>query len=314
MVERPGLLTRQSIKFINAKLDSVVPGPADFAGGEAVADASTAEGKLDAEFYADINSRLKEYRESMEATKIRGGLALAMSISSRGHQYLQDAGLDNALLAGNPDRCGRVLLNAVNLIYLLSVLFHPFMPTTSAGILRQLNAPARSLPEAFSIDILPGHALGKAEHLFKKIDNVNGEQERAWQKRFGGDAVVAEQVQPAGPGGHPEGGKVPHAKDVQVPAGAKGKADKNLEKKSDAAKQQEMAKARKEAEKLKEASKTQEERDLEAKVEASGKRVALIKRGQAEGDADEAVKEAKEFKTQLAELRKKLKEAKLDSA
>jgi methionyl-tRNA synthetase len=288
-----------------------VPGPSDYAGGEATADASTPEGKLDAEFFADINAKLAEYRESMEATKIRGGLALAMSISGRGNQFLQDAGLDNALLAGNPERCGQVLLNAINLIYLLSVLFHPFMPTTSTGILRQLNAPARSLPTTFTIDILPGHKLGKAEHLFKKIDNVNGEQERAWQKRFGGDSVVADQVTPAGPGGHPEGGKVPHAKDIKVKSA--GKADKSIEKKSDAAKQLEMQKARKEAEKLKEANKTQEERDLEAKVEASGKRVALIKRGQAEGDADEAMKEAKEFKTQLAELRKKLKEAKLDA-
>ena len=295
---------------MNAKLDSVVPGPADFAGGEATADASTPEGKLDAEFFADINTRLNEYRDSMEATKIRNGLSLAMAISGRGNQYLQDAGLDNSLLAGNPERCGQVLLNAINLIYLLSVLFHPFMPTTSTGILRQLNAPALSLPTKFAIDILPGHKLGKAEHLFKKIDNVNGEQERAWQKRFGGDSVVADQVTPAGPGGHPEGGKVPHAKDIKVAAG---KADKSIEKKSDAAKQLEMQKARKEAERLKEANKSQEERDLEAKVEASGKKVALIKRGQVEGDAEQAVKEAKEFKTQLAELRKKLKEAKLDA-
>lgn len=303
---------------MNAKLDSIVPGSSSYEGGEATADSSTPEGKLDADFFSDINARLKEYRESMEATKIRNGLALAMAISSRGNQYLQDAGLDNALLSGNPDRCGQVLLNAINLIYLLSVLFHPFMPTTSTGILRQLNAPARSLPMTFAIDILPGHKLGKAEHLFKKIDNVSGEQERAWQKRFGGDAAVADQVQPSGPGGHPEGGKVPHAKDITVPAGASAKAkaggkDKGIEKKSDAAKQLEMQKARKEAERLKEASKTQEERDLEAKVEASGKKVALIKRGQVQGDAEEAMKEAKEFKTELAELRKRLKEAKLEA-
>jgi methionyl-tRNA synthetase len=245
----------------------------------------------------------------MDATKIRGGLALAMSISSRGNQYLQDAGLDNALLAGNPDRCGEVLLNAINLIYLLSVLVHPFMPTTSSDILRQLNAPPRSLPVRFAVDILPGHALGKAAHLFKKIDNVDGAQEKAWQRRFGGDAVAAEAL-PAvasGPRGHPEGGKVPHVADVKMSVE---QADK---KAAHAAKQIEMQRARKEAERAKEAGKTQEERELEAAVEAQGKRVAAIKRGVEEGDAEEAMGRARALKGELAELRKRLKEVKVDA-
>ncbi|KAI9634682.1 tRNA synthetases class I (M)-domain-containing protein [Dioszegia hungarica] len=295
-----GNFVNRTIKFVNAKLDSAVPGPADSPGGEVKPDPSTPGGKLDADFVRDINSRLTEYREYMDGTKLRSGLATAMSISSRGNQYLQDSGLDNALLSGQPERCAEVLVNAINLIYLLSVLFHPFMPTTSTDILRQLNAPARSLPTSFAIDILPGHKLGKAEHLFKKIDNVDGAQEKAWQKRFGGDSVVADQVDPSGPGGHPEGGKVPNVKDVEV---------KSNKKAAHAAKAAEASRAKKAAQAEADAKKTPEERELEGRIEAQGKKVADVRRGLEEGDADKEMKVAKELKMELAELRKRMKEA-----
>ncbi|WVQ96488.1 methionine-tRNA ligase [Kwoniella sp. CBS 9459] len=298
-----GNFVNRVVKFVNAKYSSVVPGPEGFAGGEAVAEASGSDAaaiQLDADFINDVNARLAEYRQSMEDTKLRNGLSVAMALSARGNQYLQDNSLDNALLANQPERCGRVLLNAINLIYVLSVVFHPFMPSTSEGILRQLNAPARSLPQKFSIDILPGHTLGKAEYLFKKIDNVNGEQEKKWQKQFGGDAQVAEQVTPAGPSGHPEGGAVPKVKDI---AGAASKKAEHEARKLAAAKNKKAAAA--EAEK----NKSPEERDLEAKVQAQGALVASIRKGQAEGDADAEQIKAKELKAELAELRKKLKEA-----
>ncbi|RSH90970.1 hypothetical protein EHS25_010146 [Saitozyma podzolica] len=295
-----GNFVNRVIKFVNAKYDSVVPGPEGFAGGEVNPDELS--NKTDAEFVRDVNSRLAEFASHMDDTKLRSGLAIAMTISSRGNQYLQDSGLDNALLANEPERCAQVLLNAINLIYVLSVVFHPFMPTTSTDILRQLNAPARSLPSRFSIDILPGHVLGKAEHLFKRIDNVNGEQEKKWQKRFGGDAVVADKVTPPGPGGHPEGGSVPKVSEIP-PVGDK--------KAAHAARMAQIAKDKKAAAKAAEANKSQEEKDLEAKVEAQGKRVAAVKKGTAEGNADEEMALAKTLKTELAELRKKLKEASL---
>lgn len=270
-----------------------MPGPEGFAGGEAVPPSDSP----DFDFVADVNTRLKEYREQMDDTKLRGGLATAMALSARGNQYLQENSLDNALLASNPERCAEVLLNAVNLIYILSVVFHPFMPNTSEGILRQLNAPARSLPTQFSIDILPGHVLGKAEYLFKKIDNVNGEQEKKWQRQYGGDAVVADQVVPPGPGGHPEGGKVPKAKDISAES----------KKAAHEARKAQLAKEKKAAQAAADAKKTPEEKELEAKVEAQGKKLAAIKKGLEEGDAEKEMCVAKSLKTELAELRKRLK-------
>jgi methionyl-tRNA synthetase len=283
---------------VNAKLDSVVPGPDNFEGGETpLHTESTPAAELDQVFVKDINARLAEYAESMDSTKLRHGLAMVMSVSARGNQYLQDSGLDNSLLANHPERCGQVLLNAVNLIYILSVLVHPFMPTISEGILRQLNAPARSLPSTFTIDILPGHKLGKAEHLFKRIDNVDGAQEKAWQKQYGGDSTMASKVQPAGPGGHPEGGKVPH-----MPEGGRKKAVAPVGR-------AQLAKEKKEAA---ESKKTPEEKELEGKIEAQGKVLAGLKTGKTEGDVEKEMGIAKGLKAELAELKKRLKEASLE--
>ncbi|KAG6892967.1 hypothetical protein C0993_002384 [Termitomyces sp. T159_Od127] len=120
---------------------------------------------------------------AMEAVKLRLGLQTVMLVSMRGNNYLQSSGLNKALKASDPKRCAQVVSRAVNLIYVLSALIYPFMPATSDSILVQLNAPARVVPEVLSTDILAGHAIGKPEHLFKRIeDNMID----TWRQKFGG--------------------------------------------------------------------------------------------------------------------------------
>lgn len=284
------------IKFVNAKFDSVVPGPANTKGGEvSETPRDDSEGaKIDAEFYKDINAKLKEYKEAMDDTKLRNGLFLAMSLSARGNQYLQDSGLDNTLLAENPERCGEVCLNAINLIYALTAVFHPFMPETSEDILKQLNAPARTLPLTFSIDILPGHKLGKAAHLFQRIDNTDGKAELKWKRQFGGvDAAATDGA------------------DAAAAADKKAKAPKAEDHKGNWAKANEAKKKKAEAAAAAAAAKSPEERELESKLEAQNLLVKNIRTGKAEGDAAKEGAAAKELKAQLQELRKKLKEAKI---
>lgn len=271
-----GNFINRVIKFTNAKYDSIVP--------ETRGTDNAEWNKLDADFIKDVDAKLAEYRELMDATKLRGGLAAGMAISARGNQYLQDSGLDNALLANHPDRCAEVIINGINLVYLLSVVFHPFMPTVSSDILNQLNAPARSLPEKFSIDILPGHKVGKAAHLFKPIANP-AEQEAEWQRQFGGtDAPSAEQDKAAAP----VGTVVDH--NANWAANAQKKKDKEAAAK---------------------AAKSPEELELEEKLDAQNLVVKNIRLGKAEGDAAAEGAKAKSIKHELAELRKKLKAAKI---
>jgi methionyl-tRNA synthetase len=119
----------------------------------------------------------------MDCSKLRLGLQIVMLVSARGNLYLQRCGLSNTLFENDPQTCATVISRAINLIWVLSVLAHPFMPSTSDAILDQLNAPARTVPEKFSNDILAGHHLGKPEHLFKKIDE---KMEGVWRAKFGG--------------------------------------------------------------------------------------------------------------------------------
>lgn len=172
------------LKFVNAKYDSVLPTPSadiDYTKPYVFA-------PQDESFVSDVNELLTEFIDAMDHQQIRNGVKAMMNISARGNAYIQENRLDNALLASNPARCAEVALVTINLIYTLAALVHPFMPSSSDSILAQLNAIPRSIPDTFSIDLLPGHQIGKAQHLFSKIDLA---QVPIWRAQYGGAAATA---------------------------------------------------------------------------------------------------------------------------
>ncbi|WFD30005.1 methionine--tRNA ligase [Malassezia sp. CBS 17886] len=140
---------------------------------------------LVARFARDANAILAQYIDAMEVGKLRAGLNAMMALSARGNLLLSEAGLDNTLFAEHRAKCDTVVLLALNLIWTLSAMVYPFMPLTCDQMLVQLNAPPRTLPTALTIDLLPGHPLGKAAHLFKQMDE---KQADVWRAQFGGDS------------------------------------------------------------------------------------------------------------------------------
>ena len=132
---------------------------------------------------------MKDYINAMEAVKLRLGLQTVMLISMRGNSYLQSSGLNKQLMTDNPIRCAQVVSRATNLIYVLSVLIYPFMPAISESILKQINAPDRTVPSALSNDILAGHRIGTTTHLFQKIPQKLID---VWRAQFGGNEVHQE--------------------------------------------------------------------------------------------------------------------------
>ena len=120
----------------------------------------------------------------MDAAKLRAGLHNVMSMSARGNLHLQSSGLQKQLMTENSKRCVQVVSRVPNLMYLLSALVHPFMPSTEAGILAQLNAPARAVSPVLAQDLLAGHVIGTPEHLFKRIDEKMAD---VWRDKFGGN-------------------------------------------------------------------------------------------------------------------------------
>ena len=190
----------RALKFVAAVYDSTIPDSGDEPGTLSPND------ELDAEFISDVNGLLKDYTTAMDAVKLRSGLQTVMHISARGNLYLQSSGLSKALKVENPKRCAQVVVRAINLIYVLSTLVYPFMPSTSESVLTQLNAPARAVPEFLSIDILPGHQIGTPEHLFKKIDEKMIE---VYKEKFGGNKPASSGPEPDAASKKKVKGKVP---------------------------------------------------------------------------------------------------------
>ena len=153
-----GNFINRVVKFTSAKYESLVP----------AAKLTEAENIL----INDVNVLLASYVNSLENVKIRRGIQIVMEVSSRGNQYLQENKIDNSLFTNQRERCDTVVSTALNLCYLISSIIYPYLPSTSASILRQLNLPQRKMTDTWSgSDILPGHVIGAAEYLFKRIED-----------------------------------------------------------------------------------------------------------------------------------------------
>ncbi|KAJ1307882.1 hypothetical protein OPQ81_001962 [Rhizoctonia solani] len=274
-----GNFVNRVIKFLTDQFKGVIPESADAPGP-----LPPNEDEADPTLVSEINDLFGEYLDSMERVKLRHSLNLVMSISARGNAYLQRCNLTKALLEKDPKRCAQVLSRALNLIYALSALIHPFMPSTSDAILRQLNAPPRVIPTVLSIDILPGHKLGTPELLFAPIKEAKADE---WRNKFGGtqkavDAAVAENQPPI-----------------------------SKKKQAAAAKAAKAAKAN-----APPIPKTPEIVELEVKVKTQGERVRAIKEGKAqEGESLEtALAELLALKASLKEAEEQAIKGQLDKA
>ncbi|KAL5345917.1 methionine--tRNA ligase mes1 [Pseudogymnoascus australis] len=169
-----GNFVNRLVKFVNAKCDGVVP---EFS-------ASYTDETFDfPAFIASVNTHLGEYVADMEAVRIRAGLKKFMEISALGNNLLAGR-LDNANLTGSPERTRTIIGLALNLAYLLASISSPFMPSTGASIVKQLQVPLLSITDKWEPEALKsGHKLGKAEYLFTRIDE---KKEEEWRIKYGG--------------------------------------------------------------------------------------------------------------------------------
>lgn len=92
-------------------------------------------------------------------------------MSHIGNEYFQLKKPWNSSL--NPDVEMTVSLS-LNLVYLLSLVLQPFMPTAADEIRQQLNAQGLiyALENAFRCYLPAGHKIGPARCLFKKLEKT----------------------------------------------------------------------------------------------------------------------------------------------
>ncbi|MBA7489882.1 Methionine--tRNA ligase [subsurface metagenome] len=146
---------------------------------------------------ADITSALKDYLTDLEAVRLRSGLTQAMRLSSAGNGLIQAFKLDNALIASDPTLAAAVTGTVINLIYLCSAIFEPYIPATAKSIREQVNAPFLQIPSPEDVEngwlptyIKAGHKIGKAAYLFTRIDEKKADE---WRDLFGGNQADREK-------------------------------------------------------------------------------------------------------------------------
>lgn len=149
------------------------------------------------EHLTDITNLLKQYLSEMEAVNLRNGLLVAVKIAEAGNGLIQAHRLDNSLIASDPTLAAAVVGTVINLIYLCSAVFEPYLPATCASIRKQLNAGFLQIPDEEDIAsgwlptyIKPGHTIGKAEYLFTRIDEKKADE---WREYFGGNQAAREK-------------------------------------------------------------------------------------------------------------------------
>ncbi|CAF3602276.1 unnamed protein product [Rotaria sordida] len=152
-----------------------------------ISDVNQLETQLDQLFVAQITYELNAYLEVMEKTRLRDGVKCVLRMSRYGNQYLQLKQPWAKYKGSDADRRDAEIsiALALNLVYLLSLVLQPFMPTTSDEIRQQLNIneSVYALENAFRCYLPAGHTIGQAKPLFKRIEKALAEEYRL---RFAG--------------------------------------------------------------------------------------------------------------------------------
>lgn len=116
---------------------------------------------------------VKEKVESLlENFKFREAQKEAMNLARIGNKYLADTE-PWKLAKTDMARVATILNISLQLVANLSIAFEPFLPFSSQKLRTMIGAPECNWEQLGSIDILKeGHALGKAELLFEKIEDA----------------------------------------------------------------------------------------------------------------------------------------------
>ena len=169
-----GNFVNRILKFTESRFEGVVP-----EGGE--------PGELEAKLYADVEVKLAELTEFMEAIEMRKACQALRQLWVLGNQYLTEAAPWTAFKT-DPVRAGVAVRTGLNLVALFAKVSEPFIPFTCQTIAASVGEafPAQ-WPTGSGKDLLSALPAGRAvktpEVLFKKIEDT---QVAEWIARFGG--------------------------------------------------------------------------------------------------------------------------------
>jgi len=134
----------------------------------------------DREALASMSQYGRRIAKSLEEYKFREAIGEAMNLARLGNKYLQEQE-PWKVYKQDAERAGAILYVATQITAVLSIVFEPFLPGTSAKLRNMLaikGSPNWEETDKETI-VAAGTQLGKSELLFAKIEDAQVEQQRA---------------------------------------------------------------------------------------------------------------------------------------
>ncbi|NLZ94595.1 MAG: methionine--tRNA ligase [Bacteroidales bacterium] len=131
----------------------------------------------DKETINNFNSLRQTIEQHLDQFKFREALRDAMNLARIGNKYLADTEPWKTSRT-DMERTATIMNISLQITANLAIVFAPFLPFSVAKIKEFLNIEALSWDQLGNMDLLPaGHALGKSELLFEKIEDEAIEQQ-----------------------------------------------------------------------------------------------------------------------------------------
>ncbi len=164
-----GNLINRSLAFIEKNFEAKVPPAGDLADS-------------DRAILTAIEESTKKIGAALEDFQVRRAVGELMDLARTGNKYFNDEAPWSSLKT-NRARCASTLYTTLQLHIALAVLMEPFLPFSAEKLWRMLNAPGSHREQRWSdvpkLRLPEGHALGKREILFSKIEDSVIEQQVA---------------------------------------------------------------------------------------------------------------------------------------
>jgi len=135
-------------------------------------DGKVPNGKLDKKLESELVKRIEEIEELLEQLKVTQALERIIAIAKLGNEYFQSYKPWEAVKT-DPQKAADCLFNCINLVKVLCIALHPFMPSTCDALAKQLNIKIENWEQTKKVDIKHGHTIQKPTILFKKTQTNN---------------------------------------------------------------------------------------------------------------------------------------------
>jgi methionyl-tRNA synthetase len=164
------------------------------------------EGKLNADdekFLAGQNEKYAKIGKFLEDCQLKEALQLAMEAGKEANAYFQK---NEPWKTAKSERvrCAAAIYALIHQVKDLAIALEPFMPDSSSAVFKQLNLEPKRWGDLGKLSIPAGHALGKPEILFRKIETgenggvpatAAGKQQKKAQDAVKGIAQPAKPAQ-----------------------------------------------------------------------------------------------------------------------